>query len=53
VKSLRIRGVAGNVKLRGKMTKLLHCRCCEMINFKQQERWKEAKQEVKNFKKED
>jgi hypothetical protein len=37
---------AGNVKCRGKKTKLMSCLCCEMINSKWSERWKEAKKEI-------
>jgi hypothetical protein len=40
------RGVPGNVKMRGRKTKLMSCLCCEMINFKWSERWKEAKKEI-------
>jgi hypothetical protein len=39
-------GRAGNVKCKGKKTKLMSCLCCEMINSKWSERWKEAKKEI-------
>jgi hypothetical protein len=35
VKSLSIRNVAGQHKLRGKKTKNLSCGCCTITNFKE------------------
>lgn len=38
---------AGNVKLRGKKTKLMSCKCCHMINCKWEYRFKQAEKEIK------
>jgi hypothetical protein len=46
MKSLRLRNVAGNTKLNGKKTCRLSCGCCEITNFKDQEREKEMKKEI-------
>lgn len=43
-------GTAGaNAKLRGKRTKLLKCKCCELFNPKWDERFKEAKANIKEY----
>lgn len=47
MKSLSIRGIAGNAKLRGKRTHVLNCGCCDLQNFKWKSRWKEAANEIK------
>jgi len=39
---------AGNVKCKGKKTKMMSCYCCQMINFKWEQRLKEAHQEVQD-----
>lgn len=49
MKSNSIRGVAGNVKCRGKIEKMLSCGCCNMKNFKWTERVKEAIKQIKNY----
>lgn len=36
----------GNVKCRGKKTKLMSCYCCMMIDFRWEQRFKEAKKEI-------
>lgn len=46
MKSLRLRGVAGNVKLRGKREKLLTCGCCTVQDFRWGERIRQAKREI-------
>jgi hypothetical protein len=46
MKSLRLRGVAGNVKLRGKREKQLSCGCCTVQDFRWGERVREAMREV-------
>jgi hypothetical protein len=43
-------GTAGaNAKLRGKREHLLSCGCCVLRNFSDNERWKEAKQEIETY----
>lgn len=49
MKSIHRQGIGGNVKMRGKLTKILSCKCCDMVNFKPQERVKEAKKEIKEY----
>lgn len=39
---------AGNIKMRGKKTKLLSCLCCGMIDCRWEQRLKEAKKEIEN-----
>lgn len=34
MKSLSIRNIAGQVKMKGKIQKSLSCGCCELINLK-------------------
>jgi len=34
MKSTSYRGIAGNAKLRGKLSCTLSCRCCDLFNFK-------------------
>jgi hypothetical protein len=41
----------GNVKLRGKSTKMLSCGCCDVVNFKRRERVKEAEREIREARK--
>jgi hypothetical protein len=44
-------GKAGaNTKLKGKITKMLACRCCDMYNWKWSEKIKEATKQIKEFK---
>lgn len=50
MKSLHLRGVAGNCKLKGKKTKMLSCGCCDVQNWKWRERLKEAQREIKDAK---
>ena len=38
--------LAGNVKCRGKKTKLLSCSCCMMIDFRWDYRFKQAAKEI-------
>lgn len=41
-------GTAGaNAKLRGKLTRLLSCKCCMLQNFKYKERIKQLNKEIK------
>lgn len=51
MRSLSIRGVAGNAKLRGKKVKLCRCGCCVITNFKNEEVKKEKLNEIKGFSK--
>ncbi len=44
-------GKAGaNSKLKGKITKMLACGCCDLYNWKWSERIKEATKQIKEFK---
>jgi hypothetical protein len=45
-------GAAGDIKMNGKKTKDLSCRCCVLFNFKWSKRIKEAQKEISDFKKE-
>ena len=47
MKSMSRAGIAGNIKLRGKLHKTLSCRCCDVQNFKPQYFWKLAERELK------
>ncbi len=47
MKSRRRGGIAGNVKLRGKLGKMLSCGCCDVQNFKPKYFWKLAEKELK------
>ena len=47
MKSIRRQGLGGNIKLHGKISKTLSCGCCDVFNFKNSERWKEAANEIK------
>jgi hypothetical protein len=46
VKSIHHGKAGANVKMRGKLTQLLSCRCCQMQNWKWRERVREAKAEI-------
>lgn len=46
------RGIAGNIKLRGKLTHQLSCRCCDVVNCKWVERLKEADREMLDYSRE-
>ena len=35
--------------MRGKTTKMLYCKCCDLKNFKWAERVKESLKEIKNY----
>lgn len=48
MKSMRRGGIAGNVKLRGKLSKTLSCRCCDVQNFKPAYFKRLSKLEAKN-----
>jgi hypothetical protein len=48
MKSMSQGGIAGNVKLRGKLSKTLSCRCCDLRNFKPAYFKKLAEHEMKN-----
>jgi hypothetical protein len=50
MKSIHHGTAAANSKLRGKRSKLLTCKCCSLYNFKHDERVKEAKNLIKEFK---
>lgn len=44
---MRIAGTdAGSIKMRGKRTKLLSCRCCELWDERWEQRLKEAADEI-------
>ena len=48
MKSLPARGgIAGNLKMKGKRTRVLSCKCCVALNFKLSERVKAALKEIK------
>lgn len=47
MRSLGIRGIAGNMNLRGKRIKKLGCGCCEVQDFRPKEREKEARKEMR------
>ena len=47
MKSMSRDGIAGNIKLRGKLHKTLSCRCCDVQNFKSQYFTKLAEQEIR------
>jgi hypothetical protein len=42
------RGVPGNVKMRGRKTRLMSCLCCEMIDFRWDQRIKQANKEIRD-----
>ena len=50
MKSQGVGGVAGNVNLRGKKCKMLSCRCCDVINLKDDYLKKLFEKEIKNYK---
>ena len=50
MKSLHLRNIAGNTNLKGKKYKLLGCKCCAVQDFRDRERTKEAKKEIRNEK---
>ena len=52
MKSIRHGTAGANAKLKGKLTQLLSCKCCMLINFKHTERVKEAKKQIKEYKNE-
>ena len=41
-------GHPGNVKMRGRKTRLMSCMCCEMIDFRWEQRLKQAKKEIRD-----
>lgn len=47
MKSLHIRDFCQH-NLKGKLTKLLSCKCCMIQNFKWKEKVKQANKEIKN-----
>lgn len=47
MRSLSIRNYAGNTNLKGKKYKLLSCGCCVIQDFRDKEKEKEAKKEIK------
>ncbi|HET8687945.1 MAG TPA: hypothetical protein VFM18_15000 [Methanosarcina sp.] len=49
MKSLRLRNIAGQVKLKGKKEKVLSCKCCVLVDFRHDERCKELDDEIKDF----
>ena len=50
MKSIYHGTAAANCKLRGKKFRLLLCKCCALINKKEDFRKAEAKKEIENFK---
>lgn len=46
MKSVSIRNFAGQANLRGKLSKRLSCGCCEVIDFRWEQRLKEAANEI-------
>ena len=44
---------AGNVKMRGKKTRLMSCKCCMMMDFREECRKKEAEEEIRLLEQED
>jgi hypothetical protein len=52
MKSIYHGTAAANSKLRGKKFKVLSCKCCVLINVKEDFRIIEAKKEITNFKRE-
>jgi hypothetical protein len=41
-------GHPGNVKMRGRKSRLMSCLCCEMIDFRWDQRMKQAKKEIRD-----
>ena len=50
MKSIYHGNSAANCKLRGKKTLLLYCRCCSLINIRDDVREKEKNKEISDFK---
>ncbi len=46
MKSLHRKGIAGNVKLRGKKFLMLRCKCCWVQDFRQREIDRQTKREL-------
>lgn len=53
MRSLGIRGIAGNMNLRGKRIMKLGCGCCEVQDFRFRVRDREARQEMRGAEAED
>ena len=51
-KSPVVRG-AGNMNMKGKKYKLMSCRCCVCIDFRDRELEKEHKREIDDFRKDE
>jgi hypothetical protein len=49
MKSIHHSKAGANAKLKGRKTAQLTCRCCMLINFKHEERVKEAKTEIRRY----
>lgn len=49
MKSNSIRGIAGNIKLRGKKQQMLDCGCCDVYNFKCKMIDKHAEREIREY----
>ena len=49
MKSIHHGKAASNSKLNGRKTAQLTCRCCMLINFKHEERVKEAKNLIRRY----
>lgn len=47
MRSLHLRGVAGNAKLRGKRIKLLSCRCCCVQDLRPEEFERQVRRELR------
>lgn len=50
MKSIHRGNIGGNIKLRGKLSRMLSCRCCDAYNFKPGYFRKLAEKEAKNSK---
>jgi hypothetical protein len=50
MKSLSRQGIAGNIKLRGKKSHVLSCKCCDVFNFKEDYSNLLAEKEIKEYK---
>ena len=50
MKSIHHGKAGANAKLKGRKTALLSCRCCMLINFRYDERVKQAKNDIRRYK---
>ena len=49
MKSLSRQGIAGNIKLNGKKSRVLSCKCCDVFNFKEDYSNSLAEKEIKEY----